>query len=219
MATYNLGHIEPFDFEDDWHSYTERVQQFFVANKFTDEKQMVATFITIMGAKCYNLLRNLIVSGKPSDKKFSEFVQILGKHLKPQPVVIAERFKVYKRIQREDESVVDVMAALRKLSEHCQFGDFLDQALRDMLGCGLKNTAAQKRLLAEAKLELNKALEIALSMEMAEKQALAMKTDVHNVDPEVKLLKVDRCRTGKRRAAPTTGNSAGNYRPKGLDGG
>ena len=63
MANYSLGHIEPFDFEDDWHSYTERVQQFFVANKITDEKQMVATFLTIMGAKCCNLLRNLIVPG------------------------------------------------------------------------------------------------------------------------------------------------------------
>ena len=160
MATYSLGHIERFDFEDDWHSYTERAQQFFVANKITDEKQMVATFLTNKGPKCCNLLRNLIVPGKPSDKKFSELVEILGKHLKPQPVVIAEQFKFYKRIQREDESVADFMAALRKLSEHCQFGDFLDQTLRDMLVCGLKNTAAQKRLLAEAMLELNKALEI-----------------------------------------------------------
>ena len=74
-----------------------------------------------------------------------------------------------------------------------------------MLVCGLKNTVAQKRLLAEAKLELNKALEIALSMEMAEKQALAIKTDVQNVDPDVKLLKVNRGCTGQRRAAPTTG--------------
>ena len=125
-----------------------------------------------MEAKCYNLLRNLIVPGKPSDKKFSELVEILGKHLKPQPVVIAERFKFYKWIQRKDESVADLMAALRKLSEHCQFGDFLDQALRDMLVCGLKNTAAQKRPLAEAKLEWNKALEIALSIGMAEKTGL-----------------------------------------------
>ena len=133
-----------------------------MANKITDEKQMVATFRTIMGEKCNNLLRNLIVPGKPSDKKFNELVEILGKYLKPQPVVIAKRFKFYKRIQREDESVADFMAALSKLSEHCQFGDFLDQSLRDMLVCGLKNTAAQKRLLAEAKLELNKALKIAL---------------------------------------------------------
>ena len=129
---------------------------------------MMATFLNIMGAKCYNLLWNLIVPGQPSYKKFSKLVEILGKHLKPQPVVIAECFKFYKRIQREDESVAGFMAALCRLSEHCQFGDFVDQALRDMLVCELKNTAAQKRLLAEAKLELNKALEIALSMEMAE---------------------------------------------------
>ena len=71
---------------------------------------MVAIFLNIMGAKCYNLLRNLIATGKPSDKKFSELVEILGEHLEPQPVVIAECFKFYKRIQREDESVADFMA-------------------------------------------------------------------------------------------------------------
>ena len=43
MSTYSLGDIEPFDFQDDWHGYTERVQQLFVVNKITDEKQMVAT--------------------------------------------------------------------------------------------------------------------------------------------------------------------------------
>ena len=51
MATYSLGHTEPFDFEDDWHSYIEKVQQIFVANKIfvAEEKQMVATFLTITG--------------------------------------------------------------------------------------------------------------------------------------------------------------------------
>ena len=83
-----------------------------------------------------------------------------------------------------------------------------------MLVCGLKNTAAQK-----AKLELKKAMEIALSMKMAGKQALAMKTDVYNMDPKVKLLKLNRGRTSQRHAAPATGNSAGNYRPKGQNGG
>ena len=62
-------------------------------------------------------------------------------------------------------------------------------------------------------------LEIALSMEMVEKQALAMKTDVQNIDPEVKLLKVDRGCTGQWSAAPTTGNSIGDYKPNGKDGG
>ena len=56
--------------------------------------------------------------------------------------MIAERFKFYKWIKREDESVADFMVALCKFSEHCQFGDFLDQTLQDMLVCGLKNATA-----------------------------------------------------------------------------
>ena len=68
-------------------------------------------------------------------------------------------------------------------------------------------------------MELNKALEIALSVEIMEKQALATKTDVQNMDPEVKLSEVDGSLTGQEHASPTAGNSMGNYRIKGQDGG
>ena len=107
------------------------------------------------------------------------WLEIYGKYLKPQPVVIAQ---------------------------------YLSNNFAEKYSC-------TKKILAETKLELNNALEIALLIEMAEKQVLSMKTDVQNVDPELKLLKVDRGRTHQCRAVATTGNSAGNYRPKGQDGG
>ena len=38
-----LGHMEPFDVQnDDWSPYTERLGQFFVANNIADDKKKVA---------------------------------------------------------------------------------------------------------------------------------------------------------------------------------
>ena len=52
----------------------------------------------------------------------------------------------------------------------CQFGAFLNEALRDRLVCGLINTQSQKKLLTEKQLTFEKAVEIAMAMELANKQ-------------------------------------------------
>ena len=52
-----------------------------------------------------------------------------------------------------------------------EFGAYLEEALRDRFVCGLKNEGTQKRLLSEADLTFQKALEIAQGMEAAAKNA------------------------------------------------
>lgn len=46
-------------------------------------------------------------------------------HLSPKPLIIAKRFKLYRWNQSENESVAQYLAELRKLSEKCEFGDYL----------------------------------------------------------------------------------------------
>lgn len=131
---------------EDWTTYVERVEQYCVANEIEDERK-VAVLFSVMGAKTYNLLRSLIVPAKPSDKTFTEITELLQKHLNPKPLVIAERFRFHKRNQLKTESVSEYMAELRRLAEHCQFGEGLSDALRDRLVCGLHNEGTQRRLL------------------------------------------------------------------------
>ena len=56
--------------------------------------------------------------------------------------------------------MTEFMAQLRRLATHCQFGAFLEEALRDWLVCGLRNHSIQRRLLSESNLSLQKAVEI-----------------------------------------------------------
>lgn len=76
------------------------------------------------------------------------------------PIVIAVHFHFYKRTQNQQESVAQFVAELRWLATHCQFGDNLDEALRDWFVCGLKLSleGAQKKLLAVKELTLTKAV-------------------------------------------------------------
>jgi len=81
--------------------------------------------------------------------KFTGLVKTLRDHYEPKSIVIAERFHFHKREQHEGEGVAEYNAALKKCSEHCAFGTFLEEALRDRFVCGLRSKQTHKRLLAE----------------------------------------------------------------------
>ena len=81
------------------------------------------------------------------------------------------------------------VAELRKLATHCNFGGNLNEALRDRLVCGLRNMQIQKRLLSEAKLKYSKAVEIAVAMETAIRDASELQSELNpNPVPHVDKL-------------------------------
>ena len=115
------------------------------------------------------MLRDLLSPATLTEKTFAELCATLKAHFQPKPVVIAERFQFHQWSQGLNESVAEYIAELRKLALHCEFGEFLKDALRDRLVCGLRNAGVQKQLLAQTDLTLDKALQVAQGMEAAEK--------------------------------------------------
>ena len=83
------------------------------------------------------------------------------------------------------------LAKLRRLSEHCEFGITLDEMLRDRLVCGVRDIRIQRRLLAEPKLTLKRALDLALTIEAADKDASEIqKADGQGGDASVNKVDV-----------------------------
>ena len=70
-----------------------------------------------------------------------------------------------KRYQVEGETVLKYNAQLKQLNSTCVFGETLSERLRYQLVVGM-----QRRLLAETALTYNKAIELATSMELADKK-------------------------------------------------
>lgn len=134
----SIGKLEVFDdSQESWANYTERLEQYFIANEVADNKKVPA-LLSLIGPKTYGLLRDLTAPEKPSSKSFVDLVAILQAHLAPKPLVIAERFRFHKREQKEGESVNAYAAELRRLAEHCEFGTNLNDSLRDRFVCGLR---------------------------------------------------------------------------------
>ena len=117
----------------------ERLEQFFIANDITDAPKKRAVLLSGIGPSTYSVLRNLMTPDVPSSKTYDELKGTLSAHFKPKTLVIAERFRFYKRNQHENESISDYIVELKKLASTCDFDDFLSTALRDRLVCGLRS--------------------------------------------------------------------------------
>ena len=137
----------------------------------TAAEKQVAVLLTAIGGETYALLRSLLAPVKPKDTSFEELSQVLQRHFEPKPLIIAERFHFHRRNQAAGETIAEYVAELRRLAAHCDFGDYLEEALRDRLVCGLSKESIQKRLLSEASLPLSKAVELSQSMEAADRNA------------------------------------------------
>ena len=173
-----FGHLDEFNPNAESVTvYLERADLFLAANDVPDEKK-VSVFLSSVGKTTYALLRDSLQPQAPTDKSLTEIKTALKKHYQPTPSVMVERFKFHKRSQKEGESVAEYVAELKRLSTHCQFEAYLDDALRDRLVCGLRKESTQKRLLLEERLTFTKAVEVAQSIESVDKQTLAMKSDM-----------------------------------------
>ena len=197
MVSY-FGRMDAFDPKiEEWSTYVERLEMFFVVNNVPDGKK-AASLLTLIGGRMYALLKSLTTPTKPTELSFKEIVEIMGRHLTPKPIVIAERYKFHKYHQEEGQSIREFLAKLQKLAETCEFGGYRDEALRDRLVCGITSQTIGRKLLGEADLTLKKAVDIAVRMELTDKEITQISAiqQVH----KVQLQECFRC--GKHNHSP-----------------
>ena len=105
----------------------------------------------------------------------------LKKYFEPSKIVIAERFHFHHRSQEPEETISEFLAELRRLTTHCSFGEFLNNALSDHLVCGLKNESIQWKLLSQRELTLTQAVDIAKGMEAATQDSHELQGQTPNI--------------------------------------
>ena len=178
-----LGHIEQFDDQiEEFENYASRVKLFFKANNIKPEQQ-TAVFLTLAGPKIYALAKSLLSPVDPADTQIGDLFKKLSEHYKPKRIVIFERYTFYSRNQKSDESISEFLAALRAAAHTCEFGDCLDDMLRDRLVMGLYNKETQHALLSESGLTLERAIHVATAREAATRdvQAMTSSMSVHEI--------------------------------------
>lgn len=185
MATH--GTVGPFEpSSETWTAYAERLEQYFIANDVVSADKKRAVLLSVCGPTTYQLIRNLLAPTKPTTKSFDELVKLVKDHHHPAPSVTVQRYEFNKRIRKEGESFANFVAHLKQLSEHCKFGEALNDMLRDRLICGCNSERLRHQLLAKSPPPtFDEAFALAQAFESAERNAkdiqAPVQTPVHAV--------------------------------------
>ena len=174
------GTLREFDVnKESIDDFRQRFEFYCLANNIRDgdeaqRNRKKALFLTLVGQATFAKLRDLPSPREITDISLDDIMELLKAHYRPQIVEIAERFKFFKRTQGISEGTNDFMAALRRLAKTCNFGQYLDSALRDQFVCGLRDEKCQRELLCIQDLTANIALQKATAAEAVVKETQAM---------------------------------------------
>ncbi|KAJ2953960.1 hypothetical protein O0L34_g1599 [Tuta absoluta] len=160
-----VGRLTHFDLATgSWSLWTERLDQYFVVNDVKPELK-VATLIACIDDATYKLMREFCSPRKPAEYSYQQLVNIVQSHLHPTPPVMMERYSFRRKIQRENENVIQYVTSLRQLSKTCNFKT--DEFLRDQFIFGLKSEAMKMMLINEGELSFASAVNKAVALEAA----------------------------------------------------
>ena len=145
-----------------------------------------------------------MATDKPTDRSYTELVELVKGHYNPTPSPIVQRFKFNSRMRQQGENVATFVTALKQLTKHCAFGAALDDMLRDQLICGIGNGKIQRHLLAESEFTFKKAFELAQAMETANR-------DSRDLGKPRKVHAIGGTAGGRKDVAPQTTNTTPCY--------
>ena len=201
MATH--GTLTAFDpGKENWTSYVLRMKFYFDANGVTDAGKKKSILLTACGASTFTKVSSLFTTERLDEIGYDDLVAEAKKFYDPKPSVIVSRFQFNSRMRAPGESIASYVAALRKLAEHCSYGDRLNEMIRDRLVCGVNHDTIQTRLLAEKDLTYEKALEIAQAVEAAETNSKILKNGSSN--STVLFSTSDTTGAGRLKKPPTS---------------
>ena len=188
MAVNNeFGNINPFDCTGNptsvgprWRRWKRSFEFFIEAKGITKDTQKQALLLHCAGQDVQDIFVTLRDPGPAPDgeTQYAKAMRLLDAHFLPQVNIPLERHQFRQAKQEESETADQFVTRLFQLSENCDFGTSKEEQIHDQLIDKCRSHNLRKKLLAVGgKLTLQKARDIARSMEAAESQARSIESD------------------------------------------
>ncbi|KAJ8965557.1 hypothetical protein NQ314_004057, partial [Rhamnusium bicolor] len=143
---------------------------------------------------------------KPSEKSYEQLCDIMFEQFSQQQSVWRERIKFYEVKQESSECFSEFYARVKSLAVNCEFGERLEETLKDKLMSGLKKGKLLDRLCEESiKKSLKGLVQLAMQKETESKSAAEVN----------QLSKITQNRNHVPTTAPQVGENQYAGRPRG----
>ena len=112
------------------------------------------------------------------------------------------RHMFFTKAQGPTETIDAYVTELKSKAKDCEFGLLHDSLIRDRIVCGIRDDSVRRRLLREADLTLEKAIDVCRANEITSSQVkmLNEEVEVHKIRP-VNTAKTERAEKGRTKPA------------------
>ena len=100
------------------------------------------------GVQYHNIpiFQDLVRPKSLDESSYNKLLECTKAHFAPKKSVSVERCRFFFQNHHPGETTDNQVAELRRLSEHCEFKEALDDMLRDCLVCGMNDQEMQRQL-------------------------------------------------------------------------
>ena len=166
---------------EDWKKWIDRFRCYSIASDLVSKPATVQinTLIYAMGGNANETLESFHVSTTNKEEwTFEKIVERFNRHFVGRTNTIFERARFNRRVQRENEPVIDFIDDLYKLAQTCQFGELTNELIRDRIVVGIRNNDLSRKLMQDENLDLNKAVKQAKASEMIKEHQEILKANI-----------------------------------------
>lgn len=186
-----------------WEKWTRSFDTFAIATGCTNDAQKRQLLLHCAGSDVQDIFYTLTETGT----SFAEAKSKLDEYFAPKKNVPYNRHMFRQASQGTDESVNQFVTRLRTLSIGCDFGNNLEDFLRDQVIEKCTSNNLRKKLLAETDLKLPKVLKIASALETSEVQSAHM-SGTTNISADSRTEAVNAVKSPRQAYGRAPGYSA-----------
>lgn len=228
MMAALIGNVREFNPNSErLQSYLDRLSSYFATNRIgvvpenatpdqngAADREKVHALISMIGIEGYGVIANASKPDSPASKSLDALIKMLKTHYIQTKVEIAETFKFHQVMQRKDETIANFLGRLRSTASACNYGDFLNRALRDQFVVGLYDDDDRKQLLSRTR-ELEECMKLATAGEAARSQMVKMNcVKKGNMSDQTDLNAVSFYKDGARAKTQDNSKQYGQSKPQ-----
>lgn len=164
-----IGSIDHYIVGKSFSNYIERFEILCNLNKVTAETKK-SWFISLSGDDVFDEIKLLFPYQEVNTLQYDDIIKKLKTRCDKTDPILMKRYHFYNRSQGHNESGENFVLAIKLLAEGCNFKDFKNEAIRDKLILGLRDSDLQHKLLMEDEIDLAAVEKTIVSAELAVKQ-------------------------------------------------
>ncbi len=178
---------------ENWKVWLQKFELYLIASGVAEKSETVqcATFLHIAGEEAIKVYNTFQFTAEEVNK-IDELKKKFKEYCEPRKNLPYIRHMFFMRAQGTGETIDAYVTDLKHKAKDCEFADLTDSLIRDRIVCGIKDDNVRARLLREADLTLEKAIDTCRANEITSNQ---MKMLVEEVD----VNKISSVRNIKKR--------------------